>query len=207
MPKSRRSRRSRKSRRMRGGAWLDMIAEATRIQAEANAMDPASAPYLVAGSTAVAIYLHDLIQNVTEDRKEGQTLFASLKKPDDLDFKYRGPGRLFYDHIVRNEHTCVYLAGFRCCDLCDSPIFDPLPGTVTQFSKLEFHMPSHFRRMRIHRSQVSGVELLGIKELYDLYLRHEVAENAPKISALQYIMRMVEKYPEIAEKYYGQICA
>lgn len=102
--KSRRGTKSRRGGRRRryvgrvGGSWLNqlpaMIAEARTLQTLANDMDSYNAPFLVAGSTAVAILLHELLTaDATSlspaEHAEGQTLLASLQKPDDLDFKFR----------------------------------------------------------------------------------------------------------------------
>lgn len=219
-------------------AWYDrVLLETYHIQSTANTMDGPNLPFLVAGSTAVAIYLYHLLTVdshilTKKEYENGIELFTALKKPDDLDFKYKRYDALFYDHIHRSNKTnnrttnslkldmsflssnCndyIDLAGFRCCDpFEESPIFTPLPGTASIFSKIEFHAPREFRRKSMHHTSISNgeytIQLLGINDLFLLYDNHTAGDNidTPKIAALEFIIKMIKDAPEIARKYIGE---
>lgn len=219
-------------------AWYDRVLfETYHIQSTATTMDSSNLPFLVGGSTAVAIYLYHLLtvdsQILTKKEYEkGLELFASLKKPDDLDFKYKRYDALFYKHIHRSNKKnnlstnslkldmsflsskCddyIDLAGFRCCDpFEESPIFTPMPGTSSIFSKIEFNPPREFRRKPMHNTSISNgeytIQLLGIKDLFMLYDNHTAGGNIDthKIAALEFIINNISKDPEIEKKYIGE---
>lgn len=223
---------------MRGGSlpdWLPTIlGEAARIQALATSMDEYNQPFLIAGSTAVAAYIHELLTTdvsvlTPTEIAEGQTVMAALKKPDDLDFKYRRQGGLFEDHILQTQpmpqapetnagpalnfsflqstfNDCqqyIDIADYRCCEFWEeNPIF--YPQKDAPFSKLEFHAPREFKRKRMHAAKIGGLDLLGIQDVMTLYTNHETNGNAPKLVALRYILSMLEMHTELAEKYIGQ---
>ncbi len=207
--------RSRKSRRTKrrvghvGGSWHAllpaMIAEAAHIQAEATSMDRFNRPFAIAGSVAVAVYLYNILQSgkLSKDQQtHGESLFAALAKPDDLDFKYRRQGPLFSDFVQGGDNgdndafgtpnnpfslslnmsrfrggACrkyVDLAGFRTCEPEEhSPIFRPHSNIgITKFSKVDFDAPAAFALKPMRISHVAGLDLLEIKDLIFLYEKH-----------------------------------
>lgn len=218
-------------------AWYDrVLLETHHIQSIAAKMDGPNLPFLVAGSTAVVIYMYHLLTVdswllAKKEYEKGLELFAALKRPDDLDFKYKRYDTLFDEHIYRSntknnratnsltldmsflrKNNCdeyIELAGFRCCDpFEESPIFTPLPGTASIFSKIEFHAPREFRRKRMHHTSISNgedtIQLLGINDMYDLYDKYTAIGNSPKIDALEFIIKHIAKEPEVAKKYIGE---
>jgi hypothetical protein len=189
--------------------------EAIRIAKEAAAMDP-DHTFALAGSTAVHLYLQELLKSPlsSADRREGERLLGTLASPDDLDFKYKRYGPIFDKHIhtktprvtttstfptlnlspfleESNLESCVSyvdLAGFRSCDPYEeSPIFYKLPGTVSAFSKLEFHAPREFRRKPMHVVEIAGIPVLSVDNMIELYSKYEVSANHPKLAALAFI--------------------
>ncbi len=197
--------------------------EAIRIAKEAAAMD-SDHTFALAGSTAVHLYLQELLKSPLSsvDRREGERLLGSLASPDDLDFKYKRYGPLFAKYIVEkprhptstgltlnlsafleetNLESClsyVDLAGFRSCDPYEeSPIFHKLPGTVSAFSKLEFHAPREFRRKPMHFVEIAGIPVLSIDNMIELYSKYEVSANHPKLAALAFIADRTEKYSSL----------
>jgi hypothetical protein len=203
-----------------------MIQEAIRIAKEAAAMDDTHV-FALAGSTAIHLYLHELLKHplTTEDKKEAERLLETLAAPDDLDFKYKRHGPIFAKHIVKRTKppvattttiptldlssfleestpdTCqsyVDLAGFRCCDPYEeSPIFHKLPETTSAFSKLEFHAPKEFRRKPMETVEISGIPVLSIDNMLDLYGRYEVSGNHPKRVALTFIDRIYNRIKKL----------
>jgi hypothetical protein len=99
-----------RKRKQRGGmpSWYPRIVdEARTIQQTATSMDDTNKPFLIAGSAAVLIYLYELLTTdraylTQEEYNKGIELLNSLKKPDDLDFKYKRQYTLFHDHIHKN---------------------------------------------------------------------------------------------------------
>jgi hypothetical protein len=233
-----------RKRKQRGGmpSWYPQVVdEARTIQQTAHSMDDTNRPFLIAGSTAVLIYLYELLTTdrgylTQEEYNKGIELLRSLKKPDDLDFKYKRQYTLFHDHIHKNASnnkpnkstnklqldlsqftaktvnitTCpqyVDLAGFRCCDTWEeNPIFEPLPDTVSIFSKIEFNYPREFRRKPMHTANIGKLALLGIKDVYILYDNHTAAGNIDihKIAALEFIIDIISNIPELSTKYIGE---
>jgi hypothetical protein len=232
-----------RKRKQRGGmhSWYPQVVdEARTIQQTATSMDDTNRPFLIAGSTAVLIYLYELLTTdrgylTQEEYNKGTELLKNLKKPDDLDFKYKRQDTLFHDHIHKNTSnnkpannkslqlnlsqftaktvnitTCqeyVDLAGFRCCDTWEeNPVFDPIPDTVSIFSKIEFHYPKEFRRKPMHTANIGELALLGIKDVYMLYDNHTAGGNIDthKIAALEFINNIISKTPSITDKYIGE---
>ncbi len=114
-------------RKHRGGSWQSvipaMIAEARTVQTAASNMDSYNAPFLVAGSTAVAILLHELLTAdgailTAEEQAEGEAVLTGLQKPDDLDFKFRSQGGIFSDHIRSDAAAPA------------APVLAPAPGKL-----------------------------------------------------------------------------
>ncbi len=86
--------------------------------------------------------------------------------------------------------TYVDLAGFRCCDPYEeSPIFHKLPETTSAFSKLEFHAPKEFRRKPMETVEITGITVLSVENMIELYSKYEVSTNHPKLVALTFIDR------------------
>lgn len=223
--KTRRTRRRTRKARRGGAHWLPALqAETAALQRLANAKDPYNRPFLVTGSTAVALFLFELLTSdatylTATERAEGEAHRTALAKPADLDFKYRRQGPLFdaqaggglfdLSALLGSENTTcedfILLDGFRCCEPWEeNPIFKRLPDTESLFEKVEFHTPREYRRKRMPIARIGEVEMLGMADVlgfYETYTR--AGENAPKMAVLRWMMGVLERHPELADKYLG----
>lgn len=112
------------------------------------------------------------------------------------------------EHTKSNSNSeCesyIDLEEFRCCDPpSGSPIFTPRQGVTnaTPFEVIEFNPPQEFKNRRIPIVEIANLQMLGIRALTNLYEKYERKRNAPKLSALRWILNFLNSHPELAEKY------
>ncbi len=109
----------------------EILTHARRLQQAAQSMDEFHL-FAIGGSTAVAIFMHELLTADVDrlsdiQKREGSNLFESLKSPDDLDFKYQKQGRIFDDAIQRSAQSVVHSQPFTLAPVPSRPTFSK-PG-------------------------------------------------------------------------------
>ncbi len=96
----------------------------------------------------------------------------------------------------------IEIDAFRCCtpSIGDDAMFKKLSYKESIFSKVDF---DRLKIDHIHYSNIYGANILGIHDLFTLYKTHETESDKIKIDILDFIICLINDFPDIKNKFYG----